>query len=100
VLCRVELGADRFQSARGLAHPKTWRSFRVPCRGEYPAQIVAAGFILDIETEAVAVPVEFGADDGFNVGFSGRLSEFDGAVEIIFCQLTRWPAVHGALPVR
>ena len=29
------------------------------------------------------MPVEFGADDGFNASSGGGLGEFDGAVEIV-----------------
>ena len=31
----------------------------------------------------MAVPVEFGADDGFDAGGGGGLGEFDGAVEVV-----------------
>ena len=84
MLCRFRCRGSSVQSARGLAQSKTWRRCRVVSGSQDPTEIVIAGFILDVKTEAVAVPVEFGADDRFNAGFSGRLGEFDGAVEIVF----------------
>jgi hypothetical protein len=40
--------------------------------------------VLDVEAEVRAVPVEFGADNGFDAGFGGGLGEFDSAMQVVF----------------
>src|SRR5262249_39973332 len=51
---------------------------------QYPAQIVITGLVLDVETDAMAVPVEFSANDRFDPRRGRRLREFHRAMEIIF----------------
>jgi hypothetical protein len=49
-----------------------------------PAEILVAGLVLDVEAKLVALPIKFGADDGFDAGFGSGLGEFDRAVQIVF----------------
>ena len=55
-----------------------------PTLTQNAAEVLVASLVLGVEAEAVAVPVEFGADDGFDPGGGRRLSEFDGAVQAVF----------------
>ena len=39
--------------------------------------------VLNVEAEALALAVQFGADDGLDAGFGGGLGKFDGPMKVV-----------------
>ena len=51
---------------------------------EDAAEVGVAGLVLGVEAKAVVMPINLGADDGFDAGLGGGLREFNGAVKVVF----------------